>query len=137
MEHWSLGFLPGFTPRRYQQRMPGAGTSVEHSLGANRRTFSTLHFGYLTHNNATSRRTRSCQCPHWGVLTKGGATVRYDDGREEVIEPGDIYYMTPGHVPVFAAGTELVMFSPAAEMKATDEAIQAFLASSGQEAQHA
>ncbi len=34
MEHRSLGFLPGFTPRRYQRRMPGAGTSVEHSLGA-------------------------------------------------------------------------------------------------------
>lgn len=43
MEHRSLGFLPGFTPRRYQRRMPGAGTSVEHSLGANRR-YSTLHF---------------------------------------------------------------------------------------------
>jgi hypothetical protein len=57
MEHRSLGFLPGFTPRRCQRRMPGAGTSVEHSLGANRRTFSTLHFGYLTHNSATSRRT--------------------------------------------------------------------------------
>lgn len=38
MEHRPLGFLPGFTPRRYQRRMPGAGTSVEHSLGANHRT---------------------------------------------------------------------------------------------------
>jgi hypothetical protein len=37
MEHRSLGFLPGSTPRRYQRRMPGAGTSVEHSLGTNRR----------------------------------------------------------------------------------------------------
>jgi hypothetical protein len=72
--------------------------------------------------------TRSCQCPHWGVLTAGRATVRYDDGRSEVIEPGDAYYMTPGHVPVFAAGTEIVMFSPAAEMKATNEAIEAFMA---------
>jgi hypothetical protein len=49
MEHRSLGFLPGFTPRRYQRRMPGAGTSVEHSLGANHRTFSTLHF-WLSHS---------------------------------------------------------------------------------------
>ena len=38
MEHRPLGFLPGFTPHRYQRRMPGAGTSIEHSLGANRRT---------------------------------------------------------------------------------------------------
>lgn len=73
--------------------------------------------------------TRSCQCPHWGQLTKGRAVVRYDDGSEETIEPGDLYYMTPGHVPTFAAGTELVMFSPAAEMTATNEAIEAFMAS--------
>jgi hypothetical protein len=71
--------------------------------------------------------TGSCQCPHWGVLRTGGATVRYDDGREETIAPGDAYYMTPGHVPVFQAGTAVVMFSPAAELKATDEAIRAFL----------
>jgi hypothetical protein len=71
--------------------------------------------------------SKSCQCPHWGVLTKGRATVRYDDGSSEVIEPGDAYYMTRGHVPVFAAGTELVMFSPANELKATDEAIHAYL----------
>jgi hypothetical protein len=73
--------------------------------------------------------TRSCQCPHFGVLVKGRASVRYDDGRTEVIEPGDAYYMTPGHIPVFAAGTEVVMFSPTAEMKATNEAIEAFVAS--------
>jgi len=73
--------------------------------------------------------TRSCQCPHWGELKKGRALVRYDDGRSETIEPGDLYYMTPGHVPTFAAGTELVMFSPAAEMKATNEAIEAFMTS--------
>jgi hypothetical protein len=71
--------------------------------------------------------SKSCQCPHWGVLTKGRATVRYDDGSAEVIDPGDAYYMTRGHVPVFEAGTELVMFSPADELKATDEAIQAYL----------
>lgn len=73
--------------------------------------------------------TRSCQCPHRGVLRKGRATVRYDDGRSDVIEPGDAYSMTPGHVPMFAAGTELVMFSPVAEMKATNEAAEAFMAS--------
>jgi hypothetical protein len=71
--------------------------------------------------------THSCQCPHWGVVRKGGAVVRYDDGREETIKAGDLYYMTAGHVPVFEAGTDVIMFSPAAEMKATDEAIQAFL----------
>jgi hypothetical protein len=72
--------------------------------------------------------TASCRCPHWGVLVKGRVTVRYDDARNEVIEPGDAYYLTPGHVPVFAAGTELVMFSPAEEIKATNRAIEAYMA---------
>ena len=72
--------------------------------------------------------TKSCQCPHWGQLRKGGAVVRYDDGREETIEPGDVFVMTAGHVPVFQAGTEVLMFSPADQIKATDEAIKAFMA---------
>jgi Cupin domain len=37
----------------------------------------------------------SCQCPHWGYVTAGRMTVRYGD-REEVIEPGDAFYMPPG-----------------------------------------
>ena len=61
MEQRSLGFLPGFTPRRCQRRIPGAGTSVEHSLGANRRTFSTLHFRLSHSLSATSRRTSLAQ----------------------------------------------------------------------------
>jgi DDE superfamily endonuclease len=51
-----LGFLPGFTPRRYQRRMPGADTSVEHSLVANRRSLDPPF--RLSHStSATSRRT--------------------------------------------------------------------------------
>jgi hypothetical protein len=57
MERRSLGFLLGFTPHRYQQRMPGAGTSVEHSLEANRRPFDPpFRLAHL--HGATSRRTR-------------------------------------------------------------------------------
>jgi hypothetical protein len=40
MEHRPLGFLLGFTPHRYQQRMPGAGTSIEHSLEVNHHPYS-------------------------------------------------------------------------------------------------
>jgi hypothetical protein len=44
----------------------------------------------------------SCQCPHWGYVTAGRLTVRYGD-REEVIEPGEAFYMPPGHVPADGA----------------------------------
>jgi hypothetical protein len=60
MEHRPLGFLPGFTPRRYQRRMPGAGTGAEHSPGASRRTYIDPPFRLTHSHSATSRRTNTC-----------------------------------------------------------------------------
>ena len=71
MEHRSLGFLPGFTPRRYQRRMPGAGTSVEHSLGANRRSFNPP-FRLSHSHSATSCRTSICQWPRMMAASSSG-----------------------------------------------------------------
>jgi hypothetical protein len=69
----------------------------------------------------------SCQCPHWGYLFAGQLTVRYAD-HQEVIEPGDAFYMPAGHVPSAVAGTEMVMFSPQAELAASEAAIKANMA---------
>jgi hypothetical protein len=52
-----------------------------------------------------------CQSPHWGYVLQGRLTLRFAD-RDEVYEAGDAYYAPPGHVPVVAAGTEIVEFSP-------------------------
>ena len=64
-----------------------------------------------------------CPCPHWGYLVKGRLTVRYGD-HEEVIEPGDAFYMPPGHIPEAVDGTEIVQFSPAKELAAVDDALK-------------
>ena len=48
-----------------------------------------------------------CQCPHWGYVFKGQMTVSYAD-HEDVIGPGDAFYMPPGHIPAALAGTEFV-----------------------------
>jgi len=64
-----------------------------------------------------------CQCPHWGYVTKGRFTFRSGD-REEVFEAGDAFYLPPGHVGVGnEPGSEMVQFSPAAELKKTSEVI--------------
>ena len=64
-----------------------------------------------------------CQCPHWGYVTKGRLTFRYSD-RDEVFEAGDAFYTPPGHIPVqHEPGSEMVLFSPAEELKATEEAM--------------
>jgi mannose-6-phosphate isomerase-like protein (cupin superfamily) len=65
----------------------------------------------------------NCSCPHWGYVFKGRLTVHYD-GRDEVIEAGEAFYMPPGHAPAAEAGTELVQFSPADKLAATTDAIK-------------
>ena len=61
-----------------------------------------------------------CQCPHWGYVITGKLTFRFDD-REEVYEAGDAFYTPSGHIPVsHQPGTEIVMFSPAEELNATE-----------------
>ena len=68
-----------------------------------------------------------CSCPHWGVVMAGRLTVHYADRDDDVIEAGDAFYMSPGHVPEVEAGTEFVIFSPADQLAATDAAILAAL----------
>ena len=65
-----------------------------------------------------------CQCPHWGVVLKGSLIYRHLDGTEDVIGPGEAYYVGPGHLPRFTAGTEIVEFSPAAELAETMKVVE-------------
>jgi mannose-6-phosphate isomerase-like protein (cupin superfamily) len=57
-------------------------------------------------------------------MIAGRMTVRYAD-HEEVIEPGDAYYMPAGHVPAAQAGSEFVMFSPTDELAVSEAALKA------------
>jgi hypothetical protein len=68
-----------------------------------------------------------CQCPHWGVVLSGRITFRYD-GHDEEYRAGDAYVATPGHLPLFFAGTELIEFSPAAALAKTMAVVEANLA---------
>ena len=58
----------------------------------------------------------SCHCPHWGYVLSGKVTFGFD-GREEVIEAGEAFYVGPGHTQRAEAGTEYLQFSPAAELR--------------------
>src|SRR5689334_19402414 len=63
------------------------------------------------------------QSPHWGYVLKGRLTFRVGD-HEEVFEPGDAFYLPPGHVGVAnEPGSEFVQFSPSEELKATEAVI--------------
>ena len=63
-----------------------------------------------------------CPCPHWGLVVRGRLTLRYRD-REETFDEGDVYYSPPGHLPLCAAGTELITFSPTAALENLNAAL--------------
>ena len=64
-----------------------------------------------------------CQCPHWGYVVVGKVTFHFGD-RDEIYEAGDAFYTPPGHVPVkHEPMTEIVMFSPAEELRETEAVI--------------
>jgi hypothetical protein len=64
-----------------------------------------------------------CQCPHWGYVVTGSVTFRFPD-HDEVYAAGDAFYTPPGHIPVkHEPGSEIVMFSPAEELQATEQTI--------------
>src|SRR5437660_3298749 len=63
-----------------------------------------------------------CQSPHWGYVVAGKITFHYVD-HDEVYASRDAYYAPPGHVPVIAAGTEVIEFSPTEEYGRTMEVV--------------
>jgi hypothetical protein len=63
-----------------------------------------------------------CNCPHWGYVLKGKLTFRVAD-HEEVFEEGDAFYLPPGHVPLVAAGSEYLQFSPSEELRVVSATI--------------
>jgi mannose-6-phosphate isomerase-like protein (cupin superfamily) len=63
-----------------------------------------------------------CTCPHWGYVLKGKVTFTID-GVEEVYEPGDAFYVPPGHLQRADGGTEYLQFSPAKEMAVVEQQI--------------
>jgi hypothetical protein len=72
-----------------------------------------------------------CQCPHWGVVQSGQITFRWAD-HEETYGAGDAYYAGPGHLPLLAAGTSLIEFSPSDGLQQTMAVIGANLAGAGE-----
>jgi len=71
-----------------------------------------------------------CQCPHWGYVVRGELRVDYADTLE-TLRAGDAYYLRPGHLTVLCDGTEVVEFSPTAELQETMAVVGANMAKFG------
>lgn len=60
-----------------------------------------------------------CQAPHWGYILRGRVRIRKADGGVDVLKTGEVYYLEPGHVPVYEEDTEVLEFSPRKEYQQT------------------
>lgn len=58
----------------------------------------------------------SCHCPHWGYLVDGALLVKYDDGTEETLQTGDVFYLPPGHTAIVLTDLKFLDFSPEKEL---------------------
>ncbi len=57
-----------------------------------------------------------CPCPHWGFVIEGTIRVNYEDGTEELVSSGEIYFWPPGHTVVVEEAVKMVEFSPHDQM---------------------
>jgi uncharacterized cupin superfamily protein len=57
----------------------------------------------------------SCHCPHWGYVLEGAMLVKYDNGQEEKLQAGDVFYLPPGHTGIVLENIKLLDFNPSKE----------------------
>jgi hypothetical protein len=57
----------------------------------------------------------SCHCVHWGYIAEGELLVKYDNGTEETLTTGDVFYMPPGHTAIVQKDLKIIDFNPEKE----------------------
>lgn len=62
-------------------------------------------------------RNNSCHCPHWGYIVEGQMLVIYDNGTEERLSAGDVFYLPPGHTGRVEKDLKIIDFNPEREPK--------------------
>lgn len=70
----------------------------------------------------------SCHCPHWGSVVEGALRVKYDDGTEEVVNAGDVFYLPAGHTGRVEKDLKFIEFSPEKEFKEVMDHIEGKMA---------
>ena len=58
----------------------------------------------------------SCHCPHWGYVVDGEIFIKYDNGTEERLVTGDVFYLPPGHTAIVIKDLKFLDFSPEKEL---------------------
>lgn len=64
-----------------------------------------------------------CTCDHYGYVFSGRMRARYADGSEEVIGPGEVYYIPKGHVLLYDEATHHLEINPHEQLRELMEVI--------------
>lgn len=77
-------------------------------------------------------KNNSCHCPHWGYIIEGEMLIKYDDGTDETLTTGDLFYLPPGHTGIVQQDLKILDFSPEKELNEVMAHIAKKMAHSGQ-----
>lgn len=72
-----------------------------------------------------------CHCPHWGYMFEGAIRIVYDNGTEDLLEAGDVFYLNPGHTAIVEEDVIIIDFSPDKELGEVMEQINKNMAEMG------
>src|SRR3546814_13426025 len=64
-----------------------------------------------------------CPCDHYGYVFAGRIRARYADGSEEVIGPGEVYWIPKGHVLIYEEATHHLEINSHRELRELMEVI--------------
>jgi hypothetical protein len=64
-----------------------------------------------------------CPCDHYGYVFSGRIRARYADGTDEVIGPGEVYYIPKGHVLIYEEATHHLEINPHRELRQLMETV--------------
>lgn len=56
-----------------------------------------------------------CPSPHWGYVFEGSLRMKYADGKEEVVNAGEVFYWPAPHTAIVEKNAKFIDFSPEAE----------------------
>lgn len=96
---------------------PGIKMRVQDGLGGMAVAYNEMPPMPSTPNLLEGLPNDSCPCSHWGYMLKGSMHLRYDNGDEEVVHAGEVFYFPAGHIGWSEEEIAWLEFSPEKEMK--------------------
>ena len=111
---------------------PGTVMRVQDGLGGYAVAFNELPKGTDFTPLLKGLSNDSCHCPHWGYIFEGALRVIYDDGKEELMVKGDVFYMPGGHTAIVEEDIKMLDFSPSEEFNEVITHIGKMMAGTGQ-----